>query len=211
MPDQVVDDPTVGEPMPTPETTAFLLGTFADLYRQEIAAEEDVHRTLPFFGTALGIVIGSLAYAAGRLPRWTDMVTEHGRIAFCAATVLLALAIIEAGCVLYWVSRALARHDYKRITPESVFQRRLKEVQSRVRGSLGAEAGLDSATLLDMRQVLFESYLATTPVNRILNQKRIGFRSVSSSHLIRSLIWAVGATSVIFIADKFGHLPKVPL
>jgi hypothetical protein len=43
-----------------PEHTALLLAIFADLYRQEIAAEEDVHRFLPFFGTAPGIVIGAL-------------------------------------------------------------------------------------------------------------------------------------------------------
>jgi hypothetical protein len=28
---------------------ALMLTTFADLYRQGIGAEEDVHRTLPFF------------------------------------------------------------------------------------------------------------------------------------------------------------------
>src|SRR5580698_7322344 len=56
------------EPVATPETTAFLLATFADLYRQEVAAEEDVHRTLPFFGTALGIVVAALLNVAS--PRY---------------------------------------------------------------------------------------------------------------------------------------------
>ncbi len=42
----------------TPETATLLLATFAELYRHEVGAQEDVHRTLPFFGTALGIVAG---------------------------------------------------------------------------------------------------------------------------------------------------------
>jgi len=68
------DQPQSGSAVPptvaTPETTTFLLTTFAEFYRQELGAEEDVHRSLPFFGTALGLVIGALAYAAGRLPKW---------------------------------------------------------------------------------------------------------------------------------------------
>jgi len=48
----------------TPEAATLLLATFAELYRHEVGAEEDVHRTLPFFGTALVIVVTALAYAA---------------------------------------------------------------------------------------------------------------------------------------------------
>lgn len=61
------------EPIAVPETTTLLLTTFAEFYRQELGAEEDVHRSLPFFGTALGLVIGALAYAAGRLSKWMTL------------------------------------------------------------------------------------------------------------------------------------------
>ena len=44
-----------------------LLATFQDAYRQEIGVEEDVHRTLPFFATALGFIVAALNYAAGQL------------------------------------------------------------------------------------------------------------------------------------------------
>jgi hypothetical protein len=118
------------QPSVVPETTSLLLATFADLYRQEVAAEEDVHRTLPFFGTALGIVIGALAYAAGRLPKWSDLTTYRGLVAFVAATVLLGLAVIEAGCVLVWISRAIARRDYQRVGPETALRARVTELQA---------------------------------------------------------------------------------
>lgn len=92
-----------------------MLATFAELYRQEIGAEEDVHRTLPFFGTALGLVIAALAYAAGHLPKWTDLTTNRATIVFSASAILLCLAIIEAAFVLFFVSKAIARREYRRI------------------------------------------------------------------------------------------------
>ena len=147
---------------------ALLLATFAELYRQEIGAEEDVHRALPFFGTALGIVVGSIAYAAGRLPRWPDVAAPGGRAA-----------------VLLFLSRAMARRNYRRIGPVAV---------------LRAKAGQDG----NMQRALLDSYTEIIPFNRELNQRRQRFRALASSHLIRSLIWALGATTVIFVADKLG-------
>jgi hypothetical protein len=94
------ETPPAAEPLAMPETTALLLAAFADLHRQEVAAEEDVYRTLPFFGTALGIVLGARAYAGGRLPRWPDLTTAASVWAFAIASALLGLAFIEAGLVL---------------------------------------------------------------------------------------------------------------
>jgi hypothetical protein len=197
------------EPAPTPETTDFLLTTFADLYRQEVAAEEDVHRTLPFFGTALGIVIAALAYAAGRLPKWCDLVAVgHGRIAFCVSTVLIGLSITEAVFVLVFVSRAIARRAYQRIGPEPALRTRMYELRAYYEGQGVDEVTQDKEMAKDMRVVLLDSYTEVTSSNRILNQRRYRFRALASSHLVRSLIWALVATSVMFVTDKLGYLPK---
>jgi len=188
---------------------AQLLATFAEFYRQEVGAEEDIHRALPFFGTALGIVVGALAYVAWRLPKWPDSMAERGAVASIAAGVLIGLAIFEAGCVLVWLSRAIARRDYQRIGPETALRTRFAELQAYydTQGIVGQQQ--DRELVKDMRQVLLDSYTAVTPVNRSINQRRYRFRALASSHLVRSLIWALGATSVIFIADKLGYLPKV--
>ena len=170
----------------SPEDAALLLATFAELYRQEIGAEEDVHRALPFFGTALGIVVGALAYAAGRLPRWLDVASPEGRAAFWLAGGLLGLAVLEAGCVLLFLSRAMARRNYRRIGPVAVLRAET------------AQGG-------DMQRALLDSYAEIVPFNRELNQRRQKFRALASSHLIRSLIWALGATTLIFVADKLGY------
>jgi hypothetical protein len=208
MPEELATEP---EPLTAPETTTFMLTTFADLYRQEVGAEEDVHRTLPFFGTALGIVIGALAYAAGRLPKFSDLATVHSRVAFIPATSLLGLAIHEASCVLFWVSRAIARREYQRIGPETALRNRIGELQAYYEQQGVVGDAQDKELIKDMRQVLLDSYITATPANRDLNQRRYRFRALASSHLVRSLIWALTATTVIFAADKLGYLPKVNL
>ena len=212
-----------------PEVTALLLATFADLYRQEIGAEEDVHRTLPFFGTALGIVIASLAYAAGRLPKWLelptiwgqnfftatlglpDMPMGGGQYAFGAALGLLSLAVIEAACVLGWISRAVVQRKYQRIGPEAKFRSRLAGLQDYYDEKGITGQARNDELLEDVRQMLLDSYTTTTPLNRAVNQERYKYRARASSHLVRSLIWALSGTIVIFMADKLGYFPKVGL
>jgi hypothetical protein len=208
MPETETTAPETGASAATPKTADLLLATFADLYRQEVNAEEDVYRTLPFFGTALGIVIGALAYAAGRLPKWRDVTAMQGSVAFVTTGILLGLAIFEAGCVLVWLSRTIARHRYQRIGPEPDLRARVTELQAYydARGLDGEDQ--DRELLNDFRQVLLESYCATTPANREINQRRYRFRARAASHLVRSLIWALGATTVIFVTDKLGFLPK---
>ena len=66
--------PALGE-----ATAALLLGLFQDFYRQEIAAEEDVHRVLPFFATALGLTITALGFAASQLPAWDKVLKVCAR------------------------------------------------------------------------------------------------------------------------------------
>lgn len=122
---------------------------------------------------------------------------------------MLGLAIIEAGCVLAFVSRAIARRDYQRIGPETARRARLSDLQVYydAHGIPGDDH--DGELVKEMRQVLLDSYTATTPVNRALNQGRYRFRARASSHLVRSLIWALGATTVILVADRLGYLSKV--
>lgn len=192
-----------------PETTALLLATFADLYRQEVGAEEDVHRALPFFGTALGIVVGALAYAAGRLPKWPDVTTREGLIAFWLASALLAAAVVEAACVLVFLSRAIARRNYQRIGPEAALRAKVAELQADEDEPPALGPLHDRRLASDMREILLNSYAEITPINRELNQRRYRFRALAASHLVRSLIWALGATTVIFMADKLAYFPKV--
>jgi hypothetical protein len=200
--------PPVGPP--PPEATKLLLDVFAEAYRQELGAEEDVHRTLPFFGTALGIVIAALGYAAGRLPRWSELpgpaAPHGGRAGYVAAVALLVLSVLEAGCVLVWLARAIASRQYHRIGPEAALADRVAELQAAHAAAGVVGERLDAALVQDVRHVLLQSYMAVTPLNRAANRRRSGFRARAGSHLVRSLIWALAATTLIFMADKFGVL-----
>ena len=114
-----------------------------------------------------------------------------------------ALAVVEAGCVLLFLSRATARRSYRRIGPEAVL--RAKAIELGTTGSPDAMAGRGNGLAFDIQRMLLDSYTEITPFNRELNQRRQKFHALASSHLIRSLIWALGATTVIFVADKTGY------
>jgi len=197
------------DPAATPETTALLLATFADLYRQEVGREEDVNRSLPFFGTALGIVIAALAYAAGRLPKWPDLTSRPAQSLFVASAALLALAIVESACVLYFVARATGYRDSERIGPEAALLRRLNDLLAHHRAQGTPADDQDKLLFGAIRQILIGSYAVATPVNRTINRQRYRARASASAHLVRGLIWAFAATTVIFVADKLGDLPRV--
>jgi hypothetical protein len=116
--------------------------------------------------------------------------------------------LCRAVFVLFFVSRAIARRDYQRIGPETALRARMTELEAYYEGQGIAGDVQDSEMVKDMRQTLLESYAEVTPVNRSLNQRRYRFRALASSHLVRSLIWALVATSVMFLSDKLGYLPK---
>ena len=210
----MVDEPapaTVSEVADAPETATLLLATFAEFYRQEIGAEEDVHRTLPFFGTALGIVVGALAYAAGRMPKLPDVTMSEGLTAFLAAGALLTFAIIDAVCVLVFLLRAIERRNYQRIGPEAALRARIVSLQAGYDQAAIPIGQQDGKLVSAVQQILLDSYTKVTPLNRDLNRRRYQFRARASSHLVRSLIWVLGATTVILAADKLGYFPKVIL
>jgi len=200
---------TASQVADAPETAALLLATFAELYRQEVGAEEDVHRTLPFFGTALGVVITALAYAAGRLPKWPDVTSLESRIFFYTASVLLGLTVLTALSVLILLAMAIKRRDYQRIGPEPALQARFAELQGYYNDPPLSEGEKDQKLVSDMRQMLLESYTDVTPINRNLNRYRYKLRANASVLLVLSLNWVLFATIVMYMAEKLGYFPKV--
>lgn len=210
MADETIPSPQVSD---TPETTALLLATFADSYRQEIAAEEDIHRTLPFFGTALGIVVGALAYAAGRLPKWPDITQHEGLTAFWVANGFLALAILDATGAMIYLARAIERRNYQRIGPEPALHARTADLLASYDATADTMAASDHQRdrwlVSAVQQILLKSYTEVTPHNRDLNRLRYRFRALASFHLLRSLLWVLGMTTIILVADKLSYFPKV--
>jgi hypothetical protein len=114
------------------KTNTALLLMFLDVYRQEVAAEEDVHRTLPFFATALGLIVAALNYVAGQLPAWAAVRAKCGPSSApilswsqlgciwpsLAAGALLVGAAVLTAAVLVLLARATNRRNYQRNAPE---------------------------------------------------------------------------------------------
>lgn len=193
----------------TPETEALLLATFVELYRHEVGAQEDMHRSLPFFGTALGIVVTALAYAAGRLPKWPDIATSEGQAFFGLASVFLGLAVLTAFCVLVLLAMATKRRDYERIGPEPALWSRFAELRALHNDPALSGSARDQRITSDIRQVLLDSYTTATPLNRELNRYRHKLRANASVLLVISLNLVLGATIITLVVDKLGYFPKV--
>jgi hypothetical protein len=200
------DGPT-DEPLP-PNTTALLLATFADQYRQELSAAEDVYRTLPFFGTALGIVVTSAGYVASLLPKWSNDASCAGRVAFLVAAALFGLAVKEGGFVLYWLKRAIENKDFPRMPAEPDFRNTLRERRENLAHEGVPNVEWDNELVKAAREALLKSYTEGNPAAREVNRQRYQSRANASMHLIQGLIWVLCATTVIFAADKLSFFQR---
>ena len=201
-------------------TAAMLLATFQDAYRQEISAEEDVHRTLPFFATALGLVIAAVNYALGQLPGWDVLVKScprgrgillnHHMLA-CIWPVLLATACLVVSAVLGIgvladLAAATRRRGYKRIGREPDQITRAQALRD-YHAALGVQgAALDDAVHLDLREQLLEDLAEAVTFNRDLTLRRYAFRARAVAFLLASLLSALVATIFVLIASKTGLL-----
>jgi hypothetical protein len=87
--------------------------------------------------------------------------------------------------------------------------RRLQELRAYYDGLIGQPRSRDALPARDFQEALIASYERVLPLNRGLNDKRYHYRALAASHLVRSLLWALGATPVIFVSDKIGLLPRI--
>jgi hypothetical protein len=199
-----------------------LLTLFQDFYRQEVAAEEDVHRSLPFFGTALGLFITALTYVAAQLPDWATVLNacsaDHHTFSWdvitCArawsagvASVFLLVSALEVVSVLWSLRLATTPRGYDRVGPEREYIIRAHELRD-YHAALGlTNEAHDSAVNLDIRDQLLQDFTTVLPHNRGISIKRYNFRARAFRHLLWGLFLALLATIIILITAKVGLLP----
>jgi len=197
-----------------------LLATFQHAYHGEIGTEEDIHRTLPFFATALGLVIAAVNYALGQLPGWDmvvracprgqGMLLQHHMLA-CIWPVLVATGLLVASAglgvgVLAYLAAATRRRGYKRIgrEPEQLARARDLLAYHAARGLQGA--GLDDAVHLDLREQLLDDLAEAVTFNRDMTLSRYALRARAVAFLLASLLSALIATILILMTAKTGLL-----
>jgi hypothetical protein len=211
-------------PAPSPplgtQSAGLLLSMFQDFYRQEVAAEEDVHRTLPFFATAMGLIIAAINYAAAQLPSWGSLAQACGiwaglpsllHLAVCGwpelLTGVLLLAAAGAGIGVLWLlASATKRRAYNRVGREDAVLARAKALQAYYLASAIPHTGdtLDAAVAADLRDLLLHDYAKVLPANRELTLQRYHLRALAVSYLLWSLFAAIVATILILATAKFG-------
>jgi hypothetical protein len=212
------------EPPETPplgdKAAGLLLSIAQDFYRQEKAAEEDVHRTLPFFATALGLIIAALNYAGAQIPEWTGAlkvcsVTHKSiavRVIACDWAALLAEALLVISAllgigVLFLLARATDRLDYLNLGADQAADR-ARELRNYhlTRGLEGVS--LDEAISADLRDQIIENLVIAVSANHDITVRRYRLRDRAIAFLLWSLFIAFAATIVILITSKFGLMVK---
>jgi hypothetical protein len=217
--DQVLETPPLGE-----KTVSALFALLHDFYRQELGAEEDVHRTLPFFATALGLIVASLNYSATQLPSWSAVLkscSQSNPAAFgwsvvpCAWPVFLAglfllFVMILSGAVLAYLGLATRKRAYLRAGPEPVILDRMRELHIYHAGTGLSGDELDSAVTLDVRAQLLDTFAEVVSANRDITLQRYRYRARAVLCLLLSLLFALLATILIIVTVKFGLIEALP-
>ena len=197
-----------------------LLATFQDAYRQEIGAEEDVHRTLPFFATALGFIVAALNYAAGQLPSWDNLsrscprgggVPLNHHMLACDWPVMTAVALLVASAAfgigtLAYLAAATRRRGYRRVGREPAQIERARDLLAFHASQGLAGNALDKAVLLDLRQQVLDDLAMAVSFNRDLTLSRYAFRARAVAFLLASLLLAMAATMLVLVIAKTGFL-----
>lgn len=186
----------------SPQATRLLLGLFAEAYRQEVTAEEDIFRTLPFFGTALGVVIAIVTFAAGHIP--VQLAGQPSSLPALVGLLALFAAILQAVGSMAWLSLAIRRRKYNRIGSEAELLDRLAELRGYYDNQGIPRERQDDRLVPDMEAILLRSYESVTPRNRAINERRYRYRAQAASNLMRSLICALAA-AILLTGNDLGN------
>jgi hypothetical protein len=209
-------DATPQTPELGPRTSGLLLDLFRQIYLTEIGSEEDVHRSLPFFGAALGLILAAVYYTAGKLPDWKSLTNtcpisnagETIRFLGCISLPAIAAALILAtlvtsGLTLYFLGIATRGRIYRRITESETVQL-ARELTTYHGVSAKWPGQIDNLVVTDLSDELIDQLVANLKQNRSITKLRYESRSRAISFLIWSLLIALFATIFMVATVKLG-------
>jgi len=183
-------------PDPNEAVQALILDIFRERHRHNISLRDDVFRTLPFFATALGVVIATVGAIASRLPP-VDQIRASWLLTAVAA--VLGLALLLALVVLLLLGRITAPAKYDELATEA-------EILAAHGSAPGSPPATSAAAL---RNDMILSYANVAPRNRARNLASSRGRALAARNLIASLILTLIATGLILAAGKLALLSQV--
>lgn len=186
-----------GPPPPASDeaTEILILDVFRERHRHDLSLRDDVFRTLPFFATALGVVIAAVGAITSRLPPFEQIAQSR---LLLAVSAVLALALAEGFVVLAILGRITARNRYAEPATEQ-----------QILLLLAGSNGVPPASTAAMRENMIKNYASIAPHNRARTQASSTGRSLAAVNLVISLMLTLLATTLILVADKLALLSKV--
>lgn len=182
------------------DTLKVIHDTFADKFKAEIAAEEDLFRTLPFFATALGVGVAGASFAASHMPIDVLACTLSNWIkalALFCILLLLAAGLLVVLCILRLMQAVGARIERVALNEPGLLQW-VERTNVRPREGGGPRA----ANADDIRMRLIANYYNVNRSKRDANLRRRTSRSQAISALLLSFLCSFAATVIIFIAER---------
>jgi hypothetical protein len=177
---------------------------------------------LPFFATALGLIVASLNYSVTQLPSWRAVLTYCGRLPAigwhvipCAWSVLLAgfslaTVVCLSGFILFYLALATRRRGYTRVGPESMIVARTRALHAYYASKGMSGDALDTAVGNDVRAELLDPFSAAVEANRAVTLRRYHYRALAVACLLWSLLFALLGTTFVAVTAKFAIVEVTP-
>ena len=163
----------------------------AEGYRQQLADEENVPRSLPFFATSLAVLVAIL----GAIKDWIPKL--DGSVLHSVIWGLLALLAFCLALIIYFLREAVRRRDYKYIMDELALAKYVSALRDYYADAPDRDLA-EAAILADVESELGRQYRAAAVNNRTINFDRARARASAFEVLIFALLlaFAVIATTL---------------
>ncbi len=170
---------------------------YTDGYKQQIADEENVPRSLPFFATASAVLVAIIAASKDLIPGFSWTVYSAWIWALIA---LLALCLLASMILLLF---ALWPRDFKYVMSEPELHNYVEQLRKfySLNSTLSASQR-EAAILEDLRIALSSQYRVGAANNRAINFGRASKRATAFCLLVFALILAFAMIASILVNIK---------
>lgn len=165
---------------------------YIDGYKQQLADEENVPRSLPFFAAAFAVLVAIIAASKDLVP--TPALSAYS-IAVWLLLLLLALCLLAS---MFFLLLALWPRDFKYVMSEPALHDYVEELRKYYAfDATLSEEDRTAAILEDLRAELSDQYRTGAANNRAINFGRASKRATALCLLVIALILAFVMNAVM--------------
>jgi hypothetical protein len=195
--------PNIAPPAARGEVAQYLERVISDSYKREFDQEENVWRTLPFFATSIGLLVGLATLLHSALPPFSFDVLP---LMLYSALILMAVSIIA---LMGFLLQAMRRRRIDIPSEETMLLEHARKLRNFYELSGTAADMIDRAVTADLRDLLVEQFARAAMSARRNNLARVAARGRAVYALGAALAFAFVLVGVILfrdaIKDSAGH------